>query len=84
VPLAENAGEHSLAAGDVSGAAGGWEPGGNEVSHDLEPLPVTVKSMCRHRQTNYPDACASRVQPMRGRDFTLLAQRSLVSGGSGI
>ena len=51
MPLAENPGQHSLPARDVSGASGLREPGGNEVSRGLEPPLVTMKAMCRHRQT---------------------------------
>jgi hypothetical protein len=51
VPLAENAGQHSLPACDISGASGLREPGGNEVSRGFEPPLVTMKTMCRRRQT---------------------------------
>src|SRR5215472_7151838 len=48
--LAENPGQHSLSACDVSRASGLREPGGNEFSRGLEPPLVAMKTMCRHRQ----------------------------------
>ena len=61
MPLAENPGQHSLSACDVSGASGLGESGGNEVSRGLEPPLVTMKAMCRHRQTTNPILSAGRV-----------------------
>jgi len=52
MPLPENTGKHSLSAGNVSGVAGLWESGCSEISHNLEPPLVTMKAMCRHRQTS--------------------------------
>jgi len=54
MPLPENTGKHSLPAGNVSGASGLGEPGCGEISHNLEPPLVTMKAMCRHRQTTNP------------------------------
>ena len=54
MPLPENTGKHSLSTGNVSGAPGLWESGSSEISHNLEPPRVTMKAMCRHRQTTYP------------------------------
>ena len=55
MPLPENTGKHSLSTGNVSGASGLWESGGSEISYNLEPPLVTMKAMCRHRQTTNPD-----------------------------
>jgi hypothetical protein len=54
VPLAENTGQHSLPAANVSGGPGLRESGRDEISHNLESPLVTMKTMCRHRQTTTP------------------------------
>jgi hypothetical protein len=54
MPLTENARQHSLPACDISGASGLREAGGYEVSRGFEPPRVTMKTMCRHRQTMTP------------------------------
>jgi hypothetical protein len=64
MPLTENARKHSLPACHIGGASGLREPGGNEVSRDFEPPLVTMKTMCRHRQTTTPMLCPGAACPI--------------------